>query len=158
MLVNFTCHVASLPERKVAKNGNSFYVFRVGHNEFRNGERNTIWVSCCLFGNNYDRIIQFLKIGTAVDLSGDLYCTAYSDKNTNEPRVGYNLNVNFIGFAMNGYTNKSNSDGSDYRGNQAETQPSIDIPSSYKKSQQVEVASISSKSSEMADYDDDLPF
>ena len=162
MLLNLSGYVVSLPEKKVAKNGNQYYSFRIVHNEWRNGEDKPIFISCTLFGNLFDRIISKLNKGDAIDVQGDLTCNLFevpsqTQPDKMEPRIGYNLMLNYIGYSQNGRGKSSsyiNSTANNTVNNNPVPQPSIEIPKEYKSTQ----PSGYQQPNYASNDDDDLPF
>lgn len=76
-------------------NSGEYVSFRVAHN-YRDGEKErTLWVSCLMRGNG-GKLLDYLKKGAAVYVSGRGEAKTFSSHITKQFEVGLNVQVDII--------------------------------------------------------------
>lgn len=73
-------NLGSDPEVRYSSAGKKYTTFSVASNEKLQGKDETTWVRVTVFGEHLDKIISFLKKGSAVMVSGTLRFGKYKDK------------------------------------------------------------------------------
>ena len=82
-------------ERKTT-NGRDFVTFRVAHTfKAGDGREETTWVSCAMNGDG-GKVLQYLKKGTKVFVSGRPRLRVYSSPKTHQMEAGIDLSVESV--------------------------------------------------------------
>ena len=164
MLVNFVGRLGSIPERKVSRNGNPYYVMAVAINEYSKGNINTIWVNVITFDASYSRLFEKVHKGTILEIGGDLHFAPYIEKNTNVPKCNLNINAHFIRIATFSGSERSQTESSSSPTNSNQNSPKVQ--QTTEAVEEAKSASVSSTdmnqsvipSFNASNVEDDLPF
>jgi single-strand DNA-binding protein len=66
-------HLAADPETRVLPSGQKVTNFRVGVNSKRAGKEETIWWRVTVWGDRFDKMMSYLKKGSAVIVIGEMH-------------------------------------------------------------------------------------
>lgn len=93
-------HLGSDPETRHTANGLKVTSFNVAVNVRRQNKDETIWYRVAVWGDRFDKMLQYLKKGSAVIVSGDLYPTIWHGKNQgDQPRLNLEISADSISFS-----------------------------------------------------------
>ena len=86
------------PETRFTADGKKVTSFSVATNKKRKGQDATIWYKVTVWGEHYDRMLGYLKKGSAVVVLGELEAKLYTDKSGNT-QVSLEITPWNIGFS-----------------------------------------------------------
>jgi single-strand DNA-binding protein len=95
------------PEIRFTSNGQKVTSLRVATNSRRGSKEETIWWRVTVWGENLDKIISFLKKGSAVIIVGELSKPEIFTDREGNPQVSLNITASNIMFSPFGRTDKS---------------------------------------------------
>lgn len=100
-------HLGSDPETRFTPNGQKVTSFRVAVNVRKGGQDQTMWVRVTVWGDRYDKMMTYLKKGSAVIVHGELNPPQiYTDKN-GQPQVSLDITADRLSFSPFGKTDKT---------------------------------------------------
>lgn len=94
------------PEVRFTSNGQKVTTFRVATNSRRSAKDETIWWRVTVWGDHFDRMISYLKKGSAVVIVGDLSKPEIFTDREGKPQVSMNITASNIMFSPFGRTDK----------------------------------------------------
>ncbi|MCH9613931.1 MAG: Single-stranded DNA-binding protein [Chlamydiia bacterium] len=118
-------HLGSDPETRFTSGGQKVTSFRVACNSRRGGKDDTMWVRVTVWGEQFDRLMPYLKKGSAVMVHGELHKPEIYNSRDGTPQVSIDMTASQINFSPFGKGDRSN-------GQQQQTQnaaPSHDMAS-----------------------------
>jgi single-strand DNA-binding protein len=174
ILIQIAGHLGSDPETRFTPSGQKVTTIRVATNIKKAGKEKTVWWRVTIWGDRFDRKLQYLKKGSAVFILGDMSAPEiYQDKEGN-PQISLELTAEYIGFNPFGKSDKPGAEGAQEGANNAESfQPSNkSAPSGfqpqqnqYQQSNQFQPKAAASQGimpgaqPQIADFtDDEIPF
>ena len=95
------------PEIRFTSNGQKVTTLRVATNSRKGSKDETIWWRVTVWGENFDKMISFLKKGSAVIIVGDLSKPEIFTDREGRPQVSMNITASNILFSPCGRTDKS---------------------------------------------------
>lgn len=94
------------PEVRFTSNGQKVTTLRVAVNVRKAGKEETIWYRVTVWGESFDKMISFLKKGSAVVIVGDLAKPEIFNDREGKPQVSMNITASNIMFSPFGRTDK----------------------------------------------------
>jgi single-strand DNA-binding protein len=109
ILTQIAGHLGADPETRVTPSGQKIVTLRVATNIRRKDKDKTVWWRVTIFGDRYDRMLPYLKKGSAVFIIGSMNAPEiYQDKEGN-PQISLELIAEFLSFSpFGGKSDKSN--------------------------------------------------
>ena len=95
--VSIAGHLGSDPEVRHTPGGLKVTSFTVAVNIRKQGKDETLWYRVTLWGDRFDKMIQYLKKGSAVIAHGDLFASLW-DKG-DKPRLNLEITADSISFS-----------------------------------------------------------
>jgi len=95
------------PEVRFTSNGQKVTTLRVAVNVRKAGKEETIWYRVTVWGENFDKMISFLKKGSAVIIVGDLAKPEIFNDREGNPQVSMNITASNIMFSPFGRSDRS---------------------------------------------------
>lgn len=94
-------HLGSDPEVRHTTGGQKVTSFNVAVNIRRAGKDETLWYRVTVWGDRFDKMLQYLKKGSAVIASGDIYPSIWHDKTRGDqaPRLNLELTADTLQFS-----------------------------------------------------------
>ncbi len=115
-------HLGSDPEVRFTSSGQKVTTLRVAANQRRGGKDETFWWRVTIWGESQDKIISYLKKGSAVVVYGEmLKPEIYTDKE-NQPQVSLNLTCHHVTFPPFGKSDRVENDNRYQQPNQSSEQ------------------------------------
>lgn len=109
-------HLGSDAETRFTASGQKVTTFRVATNSRRGGKDETIWWRVTLWGDRFDKLIPYLKKGSAIIVVGELQKPdIYTDKN-GQPQVSLEITAELVRFSPFGRGERANEDRSGDQG------------------------------------------
>lgn len=122
------------PEVRFTPSGLKVTSLRVATNQRRNGEEVTVWISVSVWGDQFDKMMSYLKKGSAIIVNGRLKPPrVYNDKSGN-PRAALEVNADNIQFSPFGKASEGegvNNNASAYTTNAAPAHTPAPAQSNY---------------------------
>lgn len=114
------------PEERFTPGGQKLWVMRVATRTRKNGQEETIWWRITVWGDQYDKMISYLKKGKPVYVIGEMNkLDIYTDKN-GQPQVSYEATAKSLHFLPH-----NERPGQDGQPSQGQNYPSQSQQSSY---------------------------
>lgn len=95
------------PEVRFTSNGQKVTTLRMAVNVRKSGKEETIWYRVTVWGENFDKMISFLKKGSALIVVGDLAKPEIFDNREGKPQVSMNITASSLMFSPFGRSDKS---------------------------------------------------
>jgi len=95
------------PEVRFTSNGQKVTTLRVAVNIRKSGKDETIWYRVTIWGENFDKMISFLKKGSAIIIVGDLSKPEIYTDREGKPQVSLNITASSIQFSPFGRSDKT---------------------------------------------------
>ena len=134
MIITIFGRLGTDPEIRFTSNGQKVTTLRVATNSRKGRKDETIWWRVTVWGENFEKLISFLKKGSAVIIVGELSKPEiFTDKEGN-PQVSLNITASNIMFSPFGRTDRGepsqktqeNKEENNYSGLSAGTKETID--------------------------------
>jgi len=94
------------PEVRFTSNGQKVTTLRMAVNVRKAGKDETIWYRVTVWGENFDKMISFLKKGSALIVVGDLAKPEIFDNREGKPQVSMNITASNLMFSPFGRSDK----------------------------------------------------
>lgn len=105
-------HLGADPEERQTPNGQKVWNLRVATKVRKGGQDVTLWWTVTVWGDQFDRMMQHFKKGSAIMVNGDFMPPrTWVDNNSGETRVGLELNARNLMFAPFGRQEANGSGG-----------------------------------------------
>ena len=144
--------LGSDPETRFTPSGKKVTNFRVASSSKKGGEEETTWYRITVWGEQFDKMISFLKKGSAVMIQGELHKPKIFNDRDNQPQVSLDVTVHNISFSPFG----GKSDGSS--NNQKNEQTGGNSDSNGFNSNGFSFEPVMQGSQHPAFQDDEIPF
>jgi len=95
------------PEVRFTSNGQKVTTLRVATNVRKSGKDETVWYRVTIWGEHFDKMISFLKKGSAVIIVGDLAKPEIFTDRDGKPQVSMNITASNIMFSPFGRSDRS---------------------------------------------------
>ncbi len=95
------------PEIRFTSNGQKVTTLRVATNSRKGGKEETIWWRVTVWGESFDKMISFLKKGSAVIIVGDLSKPEIFTDREGKSQISLNITATNIMFSPFGKTDRS---------------------------------------------------
>lgn len=95
------------PEVRFTSNGQKVTTLRVAVNIRKSGKDETIWYRVTIWGENFDKMVSFLKKGSAVIINGELAKPEIYTDREGKPQVSLNITASNIQFSPFGRSDKT---------------------------------------------------
>jgi single-strand DNA-binding protein len=138
------------PESRFAASGQKMTTFSIATNVRRQGEEVTVWYRVTVFGERFDKMISFLKKGSAVYVVGSFDARQYQDK---EGKTQTSLEVIADHLSFNPFGERS-----DKPAQPQDESTASQYNQSAPQFQPKQMAAVSNANASAQDDDDDLPF
>ena len=98
--------LAANAEVRTSKNGNPFVSFRMATDEYRGGNRETVWINVSDYSDKTQKMAQYLTKGSLVCTYGVESASIYTDRNGN-PQISRDIRADRVDFVNAGKQNDS---------------------------------------------------
>jgi single-strand DNA-binding protein len=115
-------HLGADPEVRFTASGQKITSLRVATNHRRQGKDETVWWRCTIFGDRHDKMLTYLKKGSAVIVMGRMNPPQLWTDKEGRQQVSLEMVVETIDFSPFGKSERSGQEGSS---------PSYSAPASY---------------------------
>lgn len=105
-IIQIMGHLGADPETRFTPSGQKVTNMRVAVSVRKAGKEETIWFRITIWGDRFDKMISFLKKGSAIIVVGELgKPEIYTDKE-GKPQISMEITAEFIRFSPFGKTDK----------------------------------------------------
>ncbi len=98
ILTQVAGHLGSDPETRFTPNGQKVTTLRVATNIRRAGKEKTVWWRITLWGDRFDRKLQYLKKGSAVFILGEMSAPEIYQDRDGASQISLEITAEYIGF------------------------------------------------------------
>lgn len=100
-------HLGADPEVRHTSGGQKVTSFNVAVNVKKSGKDETIWYRITIWGDRFDKMVTYLKKGSGVIVTGDLYPSIWTGKTPGDQgRLSLEVTADSIQFSPFGRTDK----------------------------------------------------
>jgi len=111
IILHIAGHLGSDPETRFTPSGLKVTNFRVATNIKRGGKEKTIWWRVAVWGDRFDKVIAYLKKGSAVYVVGEMGIPEiYTDK-SGTPQTSFEITAEVLSFSPYGRTGTKPAEG-----------------------------------------------
>ncbi|MGE3953903.1 MAG: single-stranded DNA-binding protein [Parachlamydiales bacterium] len=103
-------HLGDDPEERMTPGGQKVTSFRIACNTRKGGQDETTWYRVTVWGDRFDRMMPYVKKGSALIVTGELHKPQIYTGKDGEPRVGLEVtaeNIRFSPFGKGGERQQS---------------------------------------------------
>jgi len=98
IIVELAGHLGSDPEVRFSPSGQKITTLRIATNIRRQGKEETVWWRATIFGDHLDKMISYLKKGSAVIVFGKMNPPSIYNDKAGQPQVSMEIIVSMIEF------------------------------------------------------------
>jgi single-strand DNA-binding protein len=102
--------LGNAPEIRYTANGQKVTSFRLATNSKRSGKEETIWWKVTIWGDQMDKMVSYLKKGSAIIVIGELAKPEIFNDREGRPQVSLNIIASSLSFSPFGRTDKPSQD------------------------------------------------
>ncbi|MDF2549257.1 MAG: Single-stranded DNA-binding protein [Chlamydiales bacterium] len=122
IIIEIAGHLGSDPESRFTPNGQKVTTFRVATNVRKGGKDETVWWRVTIWGDRFDRMMTYLKKGSAVIVVGDMNKPEIYNDKEGHPQISLEVTAEMIRFSPFGKSDRP--EGGQSAGQGATTYPS----------------------------------
>ena len=106
-------HLGADPEVRFTSSGKKVTTLRVATHARRGGTDDTIWYRVSIWGEQFDKMMPYLKKGSSIIVCGDLQKPEIFTDRDGKPQISMNITASQIQFSPFGKPDRPNQDGQD---------------------------------------------
>lgn len=107
IIIEIAGHLGADPETRFTPNGQKVTTLRIATNTRKSGKDETVWWRVTIWGERFDKMMPYLKKGSAVIVIGEMgKPEVYTDKE-GRPQVSLDLTAEIIRFSPFGKSERS---------------------------------------------------
>lgn len=111
IILHVAGHLGSDPETRFTPTGKKVTTFRIATNIKRGGKEKTVWWRVTVWGDRFDKIMTYLKKGSAVYVVGDMGIPEiYTDK-SGTPQTSFEITAEMLSLSPFGRTGTNKAPG-----------------------------------------------
>lgn len=103
-------HLGADPEVRFTSSGQKVTTLRVAENQRRGGKDETLWWRITIWGEHLDKMISFLKKGSAVIVTGEMAKPEIYNDREGQPQISLNMTAHHVSFSPFGRSDRQNQD------------------------------------------------
>ncbi|MEX0961649.1 MAG: single-stranded DNA-binding protein [Simkaniaceae bacterium] len=92
-------HLGADPETRFTSGGQKVTTLRVATNSRRAGKEETIWWRVTIWGDQFDKMMPYLKKGSSIMIFGDMQKPEIYNDREGRPQISMNMTANHISFS-----------------------------------------------------------
>jgi single-strand DNA-binding protein len=97
--IHIAGHLGADPEVRFTSTGKKVTTFRVACRTRKGQNEDTIWYRVTVWGEQYDKLISYLKKGSAVMVAGELQKPELFNDREGKPQIALEITASFIQFS-----------------------------------------------------------
>ena len=98
-IVELAGRLGADPEVRYTANNLKVTTLRVAANSYRGGKEETIWWRVTIWGDRFDKMLSFMKKGSAIIVIGELHKPEIWTNRNGEPQVSMEMTAEMIKFS-----------------------------------------------------------
>ena len=106
-LIQIMGRLGADPETRFTTNGQKVTSFRVATNSKRAGKEVTTWWRVTIWGDRFDKMLPYIKKGSAIIVTGELRAEIYMDK-SGQPQISLEITAESLRFNPFGSPDRQN--------------------------------------------------
>ncbi len=95
------------PETRFTTSGQKVTTFRAADNQRRGGKDETLWWRITIWGEQFDKMIAYLKRGSAVIVTGEMSKPEIYQDREGKPQISLNMTAHHLAFSPFGRSDKA---------------------------------------------------
>ncbi|MCB1068098.1 MAG: single-stranded DNA-binding protein [Simkania sp.] len=99
-------HLGADPEVRFTSSGQKVTTLRVAENQKRGGKDETLWWRITIWGEQFDKLVSYLKKGSAIIVTGEMSKPEIYNDRDGKPQISLNMTAYHIAFSPFGRTEK----------------------------------------------------
>jgi len=100
-------HLGADPEVRFTSSGQKVTTLRIAENQRRGGKDETLWWRATIWGEQFDKMISYLKKGSAVIVTGEMSKPEIYNNREGQPQISLNMTAYHIAFSPFGKGDKA---------------------------------------------------
>jgi len=101
-------HLGADPEVRFTSSGQKVTTLRLAENQKRGGKDETLWWRITIWGEQFDKMISYLKKGSAVIVTGEMPKPEIYNDREGKPQISLNMTAHHIAFSPFGRSERQN--------------------------------------------------
>jgi single-strand DNA-binding protein len=102
IVVQIAGRLGADPETRYTANNNKVTTMRIATNVWKGGKEETVWWRTTVWGDQFDKMLSFLKKGSAVIVTGEMQPPEIYNNRNGDPQVSMELTAQIIKFSPSG--------------------------------------------------------
>lgn len=94
------------PEVRFTSSGQKVTTLRVAENQRRSGKEETLWWRVTIWGEQFDKMLSYLKKGSAVIVAGEMSKPEIYNDRDGHPQISLNMTAHHVAFSPFGKSEK----------------------------------------------------
>ena len=99
-------HLGADPEVRFTSSSQKVTTLRVAENQRRGGKDETLWWRVTIWGEQFDKMISYLKKGSAVIVTGEMSTPEIYNDREGKPQLSLNMTAHHVAFSPFGRSEK----------------------------------------------------
>ena len=99
-------HLGADPEVRFTSSGQKVTTLRVAENQRRGGKDETLWWRITIWGEQFDKMISYLKKGSSVIVTGEMSKPEIYNDRDGKPQISLNMTAYHVAFSPFGRSEK----------------------------------------------------
>lgn len=92
-------HLGADPEVRFTSSGQKVTTLRVAENQKRGGKDETLWWRLTIWGEQFDKMISYLKKGSAIIATGEMSKPEIYNNREGQPQISLNMTAYHLAFS-----------------------------------------------------------
>jgi single-strand DNA-binding protein len=126
--IHIAGHLGADPETRFTSSGKKVTTLRVATRTRKGQADDTIWWRVTIWGDQYDKMLPYLKKGSAVVVFGELQKPEIFNDREGKPQISMEITASHIQFSPFGKGSSSTSEGAEQQGQQQKSMGSSSPP------------------------------
>jgi single-strand DNA-binding protein len=96
IIIQIAGHLGADPETRISPSGLKVTTLRIATNVYQNGKDETVWWRVTLWGTEFDKIMPYIKKGTALFVVGEMSKPEIYNDREGRPQISLNLTARLL--------------------------------------------------------------
>ena len=122
-IIEIAGHLGADPETKFTQSGLKVTTLRVATKSRKGGQDTTLWWQVSIWGDRFDKMVSFLKKGSAVIVIGEMQPPNVYNGRDGQPAVGLQMTADIVRFSPFGKNDAAQGNSQGFSGQQSFSKP-----------------------------------